>query len=206
MTFTLALLIAVQSFIIACSPEQIPQGHAKLSSIVAIGDSIGNGFGLATPWPRLLEESLEIPVFNNSVSGKETDWGLQMIGSLIETHKPSHVVILLGTNDAARDTPVESIINNMQEMANQANSRNVVVLIGTVIPNHQSARSDLRAREISQRMKNIDNAILVDVRSAMGDGTGLLADGVHPNDTGQQVIANAFTRQLKSTNKPSAKR
>jgi len=69
-------------------------------SVVAIGDSIGTGFGIATPWPELLGPVINRTVINNSSSGVQTSFGVSNIESLINNNDPSHVFILLGTNDA----------------------------------------------------------------------------------------------------------
>lgn len=192
-------LVLVISFL-AISACDSNHGIAKSKAIVAvIGDSIGNGFSIATPWPTLVSEKLEIPIINTSVNGKPTGWGLEIIDAIIETHTPTHILISLGTNDAAQATAVEVTIANLQEMTYRANNNGIIVLIGNVIPNRQSEEANLRSLKINQGIATIEGAILVDSRSKMADRPGLLADGVHPNQKGQQAIADAFIDALNNT-------
>lgn len=181
----------------ACNSQNSDQlNQQPLSNIAVIGDSIGNGYKIATPWPSLLKEQLHITMFNTSISGKQTGWGLEVIETILDTHKPSHLLISLGTNDAARSLSAEEAISNLQKMVDIAYAKGVAVIVGTVIPNHYSKEADLRALQINEGILRLSKARIVDVRAKMGDASGLLADGVHPNQKGQRVIAEAFLEQL----------
>lgn len=160
-------------------------------TLVAIGDSIGNGFGLATPWPELLGDILGAPVDNNSVTDMETDFGVSIIEARLDAVNPTHVVILLGTNDAIRGS-TSSAVANLQAMVDIAGSRGVIAVVATLPPITRSAAENARAADISAGIRGISGANIVEVRGAMGDGSGLIADGVHPNQMGQQIIADTF--------------
>lgn len=180
-----------------CSSEKDVY-QVKLHSIVTIGDSIGNGFNMAKqPWPNRIQKALDVPLNNNSVSGMETGWGLSVIESELLEHSPSHVLILLGTNDATRGPSIPKAIENMQAMIDLANDKGVIALIGNVIPNTRSPEAEKRALDINERMKTLRGAILVDTRLSFGEGKGLLVDGVHPSDEGQRRIAEAFLSELR---------
>lgn len=167
--------------------------------IAVIGDSIANGYNLAKPWPTLLSEEFEKPISNTSVSGMETSWGLEVIDGVLETEKPTHLLISLGSNDAVRGPSDLIAISNLQEMVRRARQENVTVIIGNVIPNLLSEEANQRAEIISQGIAQIEDVVLVDSRSKMGDAKGLLADGVHPNQKGQQILFAAFLEALNST-------
>eukprot|EP01034_Spumella_vulgaris_P023491 gene23491-29711_t len=75
--------------------------------ILVLGDSLSAEYGLArgTGWVALLEkqltqEKLAATVVNASVSGEPTSGGRSRLAALLAHHKPSHVVIELGGNDA----------------------------------------------------------------------------------------------------------
>lgn len=196
-TINLLILAVLALLLSACNSQNSDQlNHQPLSKIAVIGDSIGNGYNLATPWPTLLKEELNVTMFNTSISGKETGWGLEVIEGILDTHQPSHLLISLGTNDATRSSSIEAAIVNLQAMVYIANAKGVAVIVGTVIPNHRSKEADQHAQQINQGIFQLSNASIVDVRAQMGDAKGLLADGVHPNQQGQRVIANAFLKQL----------
>lgn len=170
-------------------PQPTPVTAA--TSVVAIGDSIGTGFGLATPWPVLLGQNIGAPVNNNSVSGEQTAYGLRIIGARLDAVQPTHVVIMLGTNDAIRGS-VDAAIGNLQSMVDAAQQRGVIAIVGTLPPITRSATEDARAQQINAGIRGLSGATIVGVRAAFGDGRGLIADGVHPNQMGQQLIADTY--------------
>lgn len=161
----------------------------RTTSVVAIGDSIGTGFGLATPWPTILASSLGAPVNNNSISGEQTSFGVRIISERLDAVNPTHVVILLGTNDAIRGS-VENAIANLQSMVDTARARDVIAIVGTLPPITRDANEDARARRINTGIRNLTGARIAAVRSAVSPSN--IADGVHPNQTGQNNIARAF--------------
>ena len=179
----------------APTPTPTPAPTPTLS-VVAIGDSIGNGFGVATGWPVLLADILGAPVNNNSVTNEQTDFGVRIIGERLDAVQPTHVVILLGTNDAIRGS-VDVAIANLQTMVDAARSRNVIPIVGTLPPITRDAGENARAESISAGIRSLSGARLAGVRGAFGDGRGLLVDGIHPNDTGQMIIADAFAQQFQ---------
>jgi lysophospholipase L1-like esterase len=195
-------LIAVVAafFLTACGGGSSDSGNAQQDqptpvtqsvSVVAIGDSIGTGFGIATPWPVLLGRMLGVPVNNNSISGEQTSYGARIIGDRLDAVQPSHVLILLGTNDAIRGS-VDNAIANLQTMVNAAQQRNVIALVGTLPPITRSVAEDARAQQINAGIRGLSGATIVGVRAALGDGSGTIADGIHPNQMGQQIISDAF--------------
>lgn len=170
----------------------------RVISIVAIGDSIGNGAGYTNqPWPVIVADSLGVPLVNNSVNGRQTAEGLRLIRTLIENNNPSHVLILLGTNDSTKGGTVSGAISNLQEMATIARDLGVIPVIGTTVPNTRSTTFNQKSADIAAGVRMIDNAIIAETRGAMVGNSGLFADDVHPNASGQNVIARAFIDVLR---------
>ncbi len=159
------------------------------TSVVAIGDSIGTGFGIATPWPPLLADILDAPVNNNSISGEQTNFGVRIIGQRLDEVQPTHVVILLGTNDAIRGS-VDNAIANLQTMVDAARNRDVIAIVGTLPPITRSASEDARAQQINAGIRGLSGARIADLRATVS--RNMIADGVHPNQMGQQIIADTF--------------
>lgn len=196
--FRRSIILAISLFIAACGGggsdsggEQAATDPAAIRSVVAIGDSIGTGFGIATPWPELLGGAIGRTVVNNSVSGEQTGFGVASIERLIDANNPSHVFILLGTNDAIRGS-VPNAVSNLQTMVDFARARNVVPIVGTIPPITNSASQNSRAAQISQGIRGLNNAVVAEVRGALGNGSSTIADGIHPNQNGQQIITNTF--------------
>ena len=189
------LFFLVAVMLTACGGGSSSSGgsdtNPTVRSVVAISDSLGTGFGIATPWPNRLATGLGVNVNNNSVSGEQTSYGVGIIGNLIDQHQPTHVVILLGTNDAIRGS-VSNAIANLQAMVDAARARNVIPIVGTLPPITRSSTENARAAEISTGIRGLSGAVVAEVRGALGNGSLYIVDGVHPNAAGQQVIADTF--------------
>jgi len=119
--------------------------------------------------------------------------GLGLIEGLINSENPSHVVILLGTNDAIRGS-VPDAISGLQAMVDIAAANNVIAIVGTLAPINLSAAQNVRAAEISAGIQGLTGARIADIRASLG--ADLIVDGVHPGDAGQQLIADVFSNQF----------
>ncbi len=166
--------------------------------LLVIGDSISNGHGLAVPWPTLLAKRLSLDVINHSVSGEQTAWGLSQVDSTLAKHKPTHVMIMLGTNDVTKSASLESSLQNLQAMADRVNSSGALAYLSTVlpIPGERYAKFNQRAADLSDGIFSLAGIEVVDVRARFVEPVALLADGLHPNQQGQELIADTFIEVL----------
>ena len=130
---------------------------------------------------------------NNSANSRETPAGLGLIECLINSENPSHVVILLGTNDAIRGS-VPNAISNLQAMVNIANANEVIAIVGTLAPITQSASEDARAADISAGIQGLSGARIADIHANITPD--LIVDGIHPGDAGQQIITDVIQAQF----------
>ena len=188
----------------APEPEPLPEPVVSESmTIITIGDSIGNGFGIATPWTTRLGSLVGREVVNNSVTNEETDFGVRIIQQMITENDPTHVFILLGTNDAARGS-ISAAISNLQTMVNIARDNDVIPVVGTLPPltvappgmqpNFDTVVADGRAEQISAGIRGLNNARIAAVRASVSRSN--IVDGIHPNDMGQQQTAEAMASQF----------
>ena len=193
---TKAILLTIIGIVVAgCGGGGSSSGAGTtLDSILVIGDSIGNGAGVATPYPVRIGNATGVPVFNDSVSGRLTDEGLAVAAGLLAAYEPSHLVVLLGTNDAGRD--ISNTLSNLQMIINLGNAADATVVIGTLPPITNSPGDNARATIVSDGIRGLGGASIADVRTAMGDGSTTIADGIHPNDLGQDIIAREFLNRL----------
>ena len=81
----------------------LPAAAAVAPTILVVGDSLSAEYGLkrGTGWVALLEQRLakeKIPakVVNASISGDTTAGGRSRLPALLQSQKPTHVVIELG--------------------------------------------------------------------------------------------------------------
>jgi lysophospholipase L1-like esterase len=103
------------------------------SKIIVLSDSIGTGYGEAIPFPERIRDILDVELISNSVNGRQTSGGLAILKMQLELHKPSHLLVLLGTNDAQFGS-VEAALSNLQDIVNIANDSGVFTVVGTLPP------------------------------------------------------------------------
>ncbi len=165
---------------------------AEVTKIVALGDSIG---ARGLNWPTVVGQMSGVSVSNYSRDSLKTTDFVGRVEGILAREKPSHLLILLGTNDA-RSGSVSGAISNLQVMVNIANSAGVVVIVGTVPPNFRSAAEDSRAASISSGIRNLSGARIANVRENLGGNKAYFPDGLHPNSAGSRIIGAAFNDQL----------
>jgi len=128
------------------------QGWAQAAEeprvVLVLGDSLSAEYGLArgTGWVALLAEriaqqKMAVKVVNASVSGDTTSGGRSRLGALLTQHRPTHVVIELGGNDALRGLPLAMTRDNLGAMARAAKAAGAkVMLVGMQVPPNYGAR------------------------------------------------------------------
>ena len=82
----------------------------------------------------------DFTVINASISGDTTSGGRSRLAPLIDLHRPTHVIIELGANDALRGLPVAKTEENLTAMTQAAlKSGAKVLLVGIQIPPNYGA-------------------------------------------------------------------
>jgi lysophospholipase L1-like esterase len=172
------------------------------SRVVFLGDSITDMWPLASFFPGK-------PYVNRGIGGQTTPQILVRFRPDVIALAPKVVVILAGTNDIAGNSGPMSIdesVANITSMAELARAHGVRVVIASVLPvHHYTPQSELtfplrpmdKIRELNARLRALCAAgghVYLDYFSAMIDGQGFLKrelaeDGLHPNRTGQAIMA-----------------
>lgn len=140
--FIVAISFALLAGLCATSSAAQGKGPQPTPVILVVGDSLSAEYGLArgTGWvalleKRLAEEKITARVVNASVSGDTTSGGRSRLPALLAQHRPTHVVIELGGNDALRGLPLKNTEDNlvaMTQAAKQAGAK--VLLVGMQVP------------------------------------------------------------------------
>jgi len=128
------------------------QGHdGRPVRILVVGDSLSAEYGIdrGSGWVALLEKRLaqdktSATVINASISGDTTSGGRSRLASLLKLHRPTHVILELGANDALRGLPLSMTEANLAAMAKAAKTAGAQVLIVgmQVPPNYGRKYSD----------------------------------------------------------------
>ena len=183
-------------------------------TIVVLGDSLSAEYGLqrGTGWVALLErrlagESISARVVNASISGDTTSGGRSRLGALLAQHKPTHVIIELGGNDALRGLPLQMTEDNLGQMTLAAQKAGAkVLLVGMQVPpNYGTAYAD-RFTGLFDQVARANQVALVPFLlkgvADVADPTQLFQnDRIHPKAEAQPaMLANVWPelrKQLK---------
>lgn len=170
---------------------------ARTLRIVALGDSLTAGYGLAAGdgFTGQLQRALaarghDVEVVDAGVSGDTTAAGLARFDWAIDDSADA-VIVELGANDALRGLPPEQARANLEEILARLGKRGVPVLLaGMRAPENWGGDYRRRFDAIYPELAARHGAILYPF---FLDGVALdqklnLGDGLHPNARGIAVI------------------
>lgn len=183
---------------------------AAPATVLVVGDSLSAEYGLrrGTGWVPLLEkklaaEKIEARVVNASISGDTTSGGRSRLPALLSQHKPTHVVLELGGNDALRGLPLQMTEDNlsaMTEAARKAGAR--VLLLGMQLPPNYGADYGSKFAALYDRVARKHQAGLVPFfLKGVADGPDPVrlfqADRIHPNEEAQARMLDNVWPELR---------
>ena len=193
--------LAAPAASLATSPAQPP---AK--TLLVLGDSLSAEYGLArgSGWVALLaqqlaQDKLAVKVVNASISGDTTSGGRSRLPALLRLHRPSHVVIELGGNDALRGLATPMTRDNLVVMARAAKSAGArVMLVGMQLPPNYGAHYGQEFTAMFAKVAANEGTALVPFLLA-GVADGPQADGlfqpdrIHPTAAAHpRMLANVW--------------
>ena len=166
---------------------------------VVLGDSLSAGYGLppGKGFPEQLGLVIDsmgyrIEVQNAGVSGDTTSGGLGRLGWSVGDGVDL-VIVELGANDALRGIPLGVTRKNLDEIITQLKARDIdVMLAGMLAPPNMGEAYGAEFRAIySDLAKKHDVAFYPFFLDGVAADPKLnLADGIHPNEDGINVIVS----------------
>jgi imidazolonepropionase-like amidohydrolase/lysophospholipase L1-like esterase len=217
-------LPATIAFVLAAAlpgPVEPPRPHTYM----AFGDSLSGGTGSSDElgYRGRLQAALRAhfgdaaTVIDEGKPGADSRRGQRAIAGALARHRPAATLILLGTNDWADTTSREpvSTANALRRIVREVKAQRSRPFLATIPPvnvgfdaNATPAREDwvVRANSLIRPLAREEGAVLVDLHAALeaaGPAKSQFVDGVHPNDSGYAVIADAFFQAI-AAQAPSA--
>jgi len=181
------------------------QAASSSRTLLVVGDSLSAEYGLprGSGWVALLERRLAerkaaVSVVNASISGETTSGGRSRLAALLERHRPSHVVIELGGNDALRGLPLRMTEDNLRAMVKAAKAAGAgVLLVGMQMPPNYGATYARDFGAIFGRVAQDEKTALVPFMLAAlvdkGDATTWFqADRIHPVAAAHPLILDTI--------------
>ncbi len=175
--------------------------------IVAFGDSLTAGFGLAEKesYPYLLQEKLKADgfnyeVINAGVSGETSLGGLERVDWVLEQENVRILILELGANDLLRGLPVAKMKGNLAAIIKKAQAKNIrVLLCGMLAPPTMGAQYQ---RDYVTAFPDLASEYKVEFLPFLLEGIALdkdlnQPDGIHPNAAGEKVMTDNVYKALK---------
>jgi len=182
-----------------------PSPTADFPTIVAFGDSLTAGYGLAAneTYPsrlqeRLNDEGYEYKVINVGVTGDTTSSGLQRLDWALDGNVKV-VIVELGGNDILHRHPMGETKEQLGQIIRRIQTRKAEVLLaGLYAPDSDepSYRNQVRDayRDLAREYKVVFIPFLLE--HVAGVKSLNLDDGIHPNAAGTKIMADTVYRGL----------
>ncbi|WP_415184076.1 arylesterase [Phaeovulum sp.] len=187
-------------------PVLATDAQAKTLELVALGDSLTQGYGLAPDdglvaqlqrW--LLAHGADVTVINAGVSGDTTAGGRARLDWSLSDQTDA-LMIALGGNDLLRGLPPEEARANLDAMLSTANARNLPVLLiglpapGNYGPDYKAAFDalwpELAAKHGALLVTNLLAPITDLPPKARAAQALMQEDGIHPAPDGVALIVD----------------
>ena len=181
--------------------------HAEVK-ILILGDSLSaaHNIPMERGWAQLFSSNIgasfeQTSVVNASISGETTFGGLQRLPSLLQQHRPSHLIIELGGNDGLRGLGFQQSTENLRQMVRLAQAQSVtVLLIGVRMPPNFGLAYNRRFQQIFETVvAEFDIHYLPRFLEgvAASDPELMQADGIHPTELAQPLLAQKVTSAMQ---------
>jgi acyl-CoA thioesterase-1 len=190
----------------AFGPAAGAEDAGKVPSIVAFGDSLTAGFGVAIEdaYPsrlerRLREEGYVYRVVNAGVSGDTTAGGLRRVDWVLKA-QPRIVILELGANDGLRGLSPDRTRENLAQIIERLQAADAtVILAGMRVPANYGAEYTRAFEavfpELARRYRLAFIPFFLDgvaTEPALNQ-----SDGLHPTADGYRVIVDRIWPQIR---------
>jgi acyl-CoA thioesterase-1 len=184
-----------------------PTPKAARPRVVCLGDSLTAGYGLPSAdsaYPALLEDrlrkaGLDYDVINAGVSGDTSAGGLRRLDWSLQGDVRV-LIVALGANDGLRGLPPSELQSNLETIVSTAQTRRVrVLLLGMEAPPNFGAAYTRDFRAVYRRVAADREVPLIPffLQGVAGISKLNQADGIHPTEEGQRLIADTIWRELE---------
>ncbi len=175
-------------------------GTRDPSKCAVVGDSIAIGYGAAGPsWPVRLSGKLERPVANYGVPGMRMTGGMSVVHEAL-AGEAGYIIVALGANDAITGQSSDAVKGNLSAMIAAIRAADAVPVVGNVVamagPREVFNPAVTAINAGIKEVCGAEKVLFVNLKGSVSTSM-LQADGLHPDNDGQEAIAKAFYGKLK---------
>ncbi len=188
-------------------PLVLPETATARKKIIALGDSLTAGFGLAEneSYPYLLQQKLraegyDYEVINAGVSGDTSLGGIERADWVLSQPNSEILILELGANDLLRGMPVDRMKSNLAGIIEKAKAKNMKILLcGMLAPPSMGSDYETNYRNAFPDLADeYDVAFLPFLLENVAMKKELnQADGIHPNAEGTRLMMENIYTALK---------
>lgn len=139
-------------------------------------------------------------VLNEGVGGETVEGGVARLPGVLDVDAPHALLLQEGVNNLSGGGSASAVVNGLRTMIRQARGRGIPVLLGTLLPEREGACRAYTPAAIAPTNDQIrvmaaaEGAVIVDLYQVFNGMTGTLLgpDGLHPNESGYQAIAQTY--------------
>lgn len=200
-------------FILICLhfPVQANQGKSQELKILFLGDSLTEGYGIDPDkaFAPLIDKKIKaefthganIKVIQDGISGATSASALgRLKWQLRAKHKPKILVLALGANDGLRGLDPQAMQKNLISVIELAQKKGLIVVFAGMraLPNYgqqYAQQYEPVFSNLAQKYQLIFMPFLLD--EVAGSPQLNIADGIHPNEKGHEIIANNLYPYIK---------
>ncbi len=184
--------------------------------IVLLGDSITagcheTGVTSETTWPALLKPllnaaELDVELIVSALHGVYVDYAVRRFTRMVARHQPDHVLILLGSNDAASTQmrpriSAEHYRDGLESLVGLCRQHSASPIIASPPPRTDDGDNDLLCdyADVSSNLSETTGVDFIDLFGGLSKVeflSELLPDCQHPNPSGNRIIAELVAKRL----------
>jgi acyl-CoA thioesterase-1 len=207
--FRLSILVITSIGLIFSYSSQAQDNRiSEPSSILILGDSLSASFGMKENqgWvhqlnQKLVKQNAPYTLVNASISGETTAGGLTRLPRILANQNIDYLLIELGGNDGLRGFPPSLIKNNLLQIIQLAQKKNIKVLLMDIKipPNYGPRYNKLFNQTFTEVASLSEISLLPFFIESIALQPGLMQqDGIHPNIKAQPLIVAFMKQQLDS--------
>jgi acyl-CoA thioesterase-1 len=198
------IIITIALLIPGCDQEadntvQSQPEKKFMGTIVAVGDSLTEGLGVAeeSAYPALLEQKLRengysFKVINAGISGETSSGTLSRINWVL-TLKPDIVILVTGANDGLRGLDPELVKANIHQIIRTLKEANVIVVLGGMQMVENLGKDYTRAfADVYPQVAGAEDVVFIPffLAGVAADPELNQPDGIHPTAAGYHKVVN----------------